>query len=100
MHVQLCSHLALQIRQSVYNWRRGFLNVALSIVKERAELIKEKFRPGGRFATSTDAIAAWATKAIMDGGEAHWEFPISDEVSRFSFISLGHLMWLNAISLL
>ena len=98
MHVQLCLHLTSQIRQGVYNWRRNFLNVALSIVKERAQLIKERFRPGGRLATSTDAVAAWAAKAIMDGGEAHWEFPISDEVSRFLF--RGHPTWLNTFSLL
>ena len=67
--------LLYQIRQAVYNWRRTFFNKALAIVKAKADAIRQSNRHN-----ATQAIAAWAKAALEDGGEAHWENPVSHNV--------------------
>ena len=58
--------LRLQIRHSIYNWKRHSLNVALAMLRA---IVKEKVKNS----VPKQAIADWATKAIQAGGIGHWE---------------------------
>ena len=67
----------VQIRQALYNWRRSFLNTALSIVKANADKLVKSLPRGS---SSKNAVAVWANQALSEGGEAHWGQPITKEV--------------------
>lgn len=61
--------MPLQVRQRVYDWRKGFQVNAITIVGEsvKQRLVEEG---GGR-----SAVRAWVSDALAAGGEATYAFP-------------------------
>lgn len=75
------AHIVTQCRQTVYNWRRAFINQAHAAVKKSRDAFVND-TPG---CTRTD-VADWARRAIGPGGEAHWGDPNPRNVRVISVI--------------